>query len=40
MKTITLGTDGPRIGRIGLGLMGMSAFYTGASLDDAGSIRT
>lgn len=40
MKTITLGTDGPRIGRIGLGLMGMSAFYTGAALDDAGSIRT
>lgn len=40
MKTITLGTDGPQIGRIGLGLMGMSAFYTGASLDDAASIRT
>ena len=40
MKTITLGTDGPRVGRIGLGLMGMSAFYTGAAQDDAGSIRT
>ncbi|MDF1479760.1 aldo/keto reductase [Leifsonia sp. H3M29-4] len=40
MKTIRLGTDGPRIGRIGLGLMGMSAFYTGAAQDDAGSIRT
>lgn len=40
MKTITIGTDGPRIGRIGLGLMGMSAFYTGAALDDEGSIRT
>jgi len=40
MKKITLGTDGPQIGRIGLGLMGMSAFYTGNSTDDAGSIRT
>jgi aryl-alcohol dehydrogenase-like predicted oxidoreductase len=40
MKTITLGTDGPQIGRIGLGLMGMSAFYTGAGTDDAASIAT
>ena len=40
MKQITLGTDGPVIGRIGLGLMGMSAFYTGASSDDAASVRT
>ena len=40
MKNITLGTDGPVIGRIGLGLMGMSAFYTGATQDDEGSIRT
>jgi aryl-alcohol dehydrogenase-like predicted oxidoreductase len=40
MKKITLGTNGPQIGRIGLGLMGMSAFYTGATLDDEGSIRT
>jgi aryl-alcohol dehydrogenase-like predicted oxidoreductase len=40
MKKITLGTNGPSIGRIGLGLMGMSAFYTGAAQDDAGSIRT
>jgi aryl-alcohol dehydrogenase-like predicted oxidoreductase len=40
MKKITLGTDGPVIGRIGLGLMGMSAFYTGAAKDDAGAIRT
>jgi aryl-alcohol dehydrogenase-like predicted oxidoreductase len=40
MKKITLGTNGPQIGRIGLGLMGMSAFYTGNSTDDAGSIRT
>jgi len=40
MKNITLGTDGPVIGRIGLGLMGMSAFYTGATQDDQGAIRT
>jgi len=40
MKNITLGDNGPRIGRIGLGLMGMSAFYTGAGQDDEGSIRT
>jgi len=40
MKRITLGTNGPEIGRIGLGLMGMSAFYTGAGQDDAQSIAT
>jgi aryl-alcohol dehydrogenase-like predicted oxidoreductase len=40
MKRITLGTNGPEIGRIGLGLMGMSAFYTGAAQDDEGSIKT
>jgi len=40
MKTITLGTGGPQIGRIGLGLMGMSAFYTGAGVDEEASIRT
>jgi aryl-alcohol dehydrogenase-like predicted oxidoreductase len=40
MKNITLGTDGPRVGRIGLGLMGMSAFYTGSNTDEAGSIAT
>ncbi|TBN56812.1 aldo/keto reductase [Glaciihabitans arcticus] len=40
MKRITLGTNGPEIGRIGLGLMGMSAFYTGAGQDDAESTRT
>jgi aryl-alcohol dehydrogenase-like predicted oxidoreductase len=40
MKKITLGAGGPEIGRIGLGCMGMSAFYTGANQDDAGSIAT
>ena len=40
MKKITLGTNGPEIGRIGLGLMGMSAFYTGAGTDDAASVAT
>ena len=40
MKKIILGTTGPEIGRIGLGLMGMSAFYTGAGTDDERSIAT
>jgi aryl-alcohol dehydrogenase-like predicted oxidoreductase len=40
MKRIILGTDGPEIGRIGLGCMGMSAFYSGAAKDDAASIAT
>jgi len=40
VKSIHLGTDGPVVGRIGLGLMGMSAFYTGSGSDDAGSIAT
>lgn len=40
MKTITLGTAGPQVSRIGLGLMGISAFYTGAGADDAGGART
>lgn len=40
MKTIRLGADGPTIGRIGLGLMGISAFYAGAGEDDEGGIRT
>ena len=40
MKNVTLGTDGPLVGRIGLGLMGMSAFYTGSGTDEAGSIAT
>ena len=40
MKSINLGTGGPVVGRIGLGLMGMSAFYTGSGTDDQGSIAT
>ncbi|MDT3315284.1 aldo/keto reductase [Microbacterium sp. KSW4-11] len=40
MKTTALGQNGPRVGRIGLGLMGISAFYTGAGQDDAGGART
>jgi aryl-alcohol dehydrogenase-like predicted oxidoreductase len=42
MKTITLGSDvaALEVSRLGLGAMGMSAFYTGAGTDDAESIRT
>jgi len=40
MKRITLGASGLDIGRIGLGCMGMSAFYSGAGQDDLGSIAT
>jgi aryl-alcohol dehydrogenase-like predicted oxidoreductase len=41
MKHITLGQATPlEVGRIGLGCMGMSAFYSGAGTDDAESIRT
>ncbi|NEM90258.1 aldo/keto reductase [Galbitalea soli] len=39
MKTITLGPD-LRVSRLGLGCMGMSAFYTGAGRDDTASIAT
>ncbi|ANY05123.1 aldo/keto reductase [Pseudonocardia sp. HH130630-07] len=37
METSSLG--GLEVSRIGLGTMGMSAFYTGAGRDDAGSVR-
>jgi len=40
VKSINLGTGGPVVGRIGLGLMGMSAFYTGSGTDERGSIAT
>ena len=43
MKTTVLGTgtDAPlTVGRLGLGLMGISAFYTGAGQDDADGART
>jgi aryl-alcohol dehydrogenase-like predicted oxidoreductase len=40
MKKITLGTDGPQVSRLGLGCMGMSAFYSGAGQDDPGAIAT
>ncbi|WP_434740645.1 aldo/keto reductase [Micromonospora sp. SH-82] len=38
MRTARLGTL--TVPRIGLGVMGMSAFYTGAGRDEGGSIRT
>nr|WP_235493307.1 aldo/keto reductase [Leifsonia sp. Leaf336] len=40
LMKITLGTEKLEVSRLGLGCMGMSAFYTGAGTDDAGSIRT
>lgn len=40
MKTISLGQGGAQVSRIGLGLMGISAFYTGAGQDDAGGAQT
>jgi aryl-alcohol dehydrogenase-like predicted oxidoreductase len=38
MKTRTLGPDGPQVSAIGLGCMGMSAFY--GATDEAESLRT
>src|ERR1700712_1809746 len=40
MQKITLGTSGPEVSRLGLGCMGMSAFYTGSGTDEKGSIAT
>lgn len=42
MKTVTLGTASAalEVSRLGLGAMGMSAFYSGAGTDDAESVRT
>jgi aryl-alcohol dehydrogenase-like predicted oxidoreductase len=40
MKKVTLGTNRLEVSRLGLGCMGMSAFYTGAGTDEAGSIET
>jgi aryl-alcohol dehydrogenase-like predicted oxidoreductase len=41
MKHVTLGADSPlEVGRLGLGCMGMSAFYSGAGTDEAESVRT
>ncbi|RFA19978.1 aldo/keto reductase [Subtercola boreus] len=40
MKNITLGTNGPEVSRLGLGCMGMSAFYTGHGTDEQGAIAT
>jgi len=39
MRKATLG-NGLEVGRIGLGCMGMSAFYTGAGTDEVGAIAT
>ncbi len=39
MHTTTLGPDGPEIGRIGLGCMGMSWAYDEQGRDDAASIK-
>ena len=40
MKHVTLGTEQLEVSRLGLGCMGMSAFYTGSGQDDAGAIKT
>jgi aryl-alcohol dehydrogenase-like predicted oxidoreductase len=40
MKYTNLGSSGVRVSRLGLGCMGMSAYYTGAGIDEAESIRT
>ena len=40
MKKITLGTEKLEVSCLGLGCMGMSAFYTGSGQDDVGAIET
>lgn len=40
MRHITLGTRGPEVSRLGLGCMGISAFYTGSGTDEAGAVAT
>ncbi|MFC4223689.1 aldo/keto reductase [Lysinibacter cavernae] len=40
MKHIKLGSQGLEVARIGLGCMGMSAFYTGSGQNEAESLRT
>ncbi|MDJ1114990.1 aldo/keto reductase [Microbacterium dauci] len=40
LDTIELGSGGIHVSRIGLGLMGISAFYSGAGEDDAGGAAT
>ncbi|MBG0740310.1 aldo/keto reductase [Paeniglutamicibacter antarcticus] len=40
MKNIALGSQGLEVSRLGLGCMGMSAFYTGSGQDEAGALQT
>lgn len=40
MKKVKLGTKKLEVSRLGLGCMGMSAFYTGSGQDDASAIKT
>ncbi len=40
MKNIALGSQGLEVSRLGLGCMGMSAFYTGSGQDEGGSLQT
>ncbi len=40
MKNIALGSQGLEVSRLGLGCMGMSAFYTGSGKDEAGALQT
>lgn len=40
MKRMNLGSSGLEVSRLGLGCMGMSAFYTGSGQDDASALQT